>query len=258
MIKKLINKRIFDKNGFVLINTSLNNNSSFDKLCNEIDNCLIKQIKDTNLNKLGGYIVGNLNINQGQLGSKLYSLVFKKELKNYFEKLVKKKINLFDIRHGGNLTLPKKGTQLFHIDGSFKNEMYMLSIATQNITLDNGPTEICVGSHIRPMSFGEFFFSKKKKKKLLMKKGQILIRKHNLWHRGTKNFSNKPRLLLSFILTPKDKKIKAEQVSSKFKILRNSFKNDLAGKFHETIYVNLNFVIVIIKILLSYLKKITN
>lgn len=91
MIKKLINKRIFDKNGFVLINTSLNNNSSFDKLCNEIDNCLIKQIKDTNLNKLGGYIVGNLNINQGQLGSKLYSLVFKKELKNYFEKLVKKK-----------------------------------------------------------------------------------------------------------------------------------------------------------------------
>lgn len=172
--------------------------------------------------------------------------------------MLKKKINLFDIRHGGNLTLPKKGTQLFHIDGSFKNEMYMLSIATQNITLDNGPTEICVGSHIRPMSFGEFFFSKKKKKKLLMKKGQILIRKHNLWHRGTKNFSNKPRLLLSFILTPKDKKIKAEQVSSKFKILRNSFKNDLAGKFHETIYVNLNFVIVIIKILLSYLKKITN
>ena len=41
-----------------------------------------------------------------------------------------------------------------------------------------------------------------------MKKGQILIRKHNLWHRGTKNLSNKNRLLLSFIMTPKSRKTK--------------------------------------------------
>jgi hypothetical protein len=257
-LKKIIDKSIFDKNGYVLLSTHLKNSSLFNKLCNEIDWRLNKQIKKSNLKKLGGYIVGNLNINQGLLGSKLYSLVFKKEFKSYFEKLTSKKVSLFDIRYSGNLTLPGKGTQLFHIDGGYKSEMYLVSIATQEITVDNGPTEICVGSHIKPMSFDEFFFSKKKIKKLTMKKGQIIIRKHNLWHRGTKNYSIKPRLLLSFVITPKNKKSKNVQVSSKFQILRNSFGNNLTGKLYEVIYVKLRFLVIFIKILLSYFKKISN
>ena len=57
--------------------------------------------------------------------------------------------------------------------------------------------EICVGTHLKSMSFDEFFFTKKNKKKLTMKKGQILIRKHNLWHKkGTKNFTNKPGFII--------------------------------------------------------------
>ena len=93
------------------------------------------------------------------------------------------------------------------------------------------------------------------KKKLTMKKGQILIRKHNLWHRGTKNFSNKPRLLLSFIITLKNKKNRIDQVNSKFKILHNSFRNDLTGRLHEIIYAKFNYMVIIIKLFLSFLKK---
>ena len=115
---------------------------------------------------------------------------------------------------------PKKGAQIFHTDGNYQQEMYLISIATEDITLANGPTEVCVGSHLRSMSFDEFFFSKKDKKKLTMKKGQILIRKHNLWHRGTKNFSNKQRLLLSFIMIPKMRKI---ELYGAFKIFFTKF-----------------------------------
>ena len=57
--------------------------------------------------------------------------------------------------------MPKKGNQLFHTDGSYEEEMYLVSIATENITLDNGPTEICVGTHLKSMSYDEFFFFKK-------------------------------------------------------------------------------------------------
>ena len=73
-LKKLINKKTFDKNGYVLLNTSLSKNLSFDKLCSEIETCLNKLIKNSNIKKLGGYIVGNLNVNQGPFGLKLYSL----------------------------------------------------------------------------------------------------------------------------------------------------------------------------------------
>ena len=65
--------------------------------------------------------------------------------------------------------------------------MYLISFATEDITLKNGPTEVCLGTSIKPLKYWQFILTKKKKKKkLLLKKGQILIRKHSLWHRGTR------------------------------------------------------------------------
>ena len=82
-------------------------------------------------------------------------------------------MNSFDLNYGGNLVLPHKGQQHFHTDGSFEDEMYLISIATEDITLMNGPTEICLGSNNKKMSLEEFFFAEKQKVKLTMKKGQI-------------------------------------------------------------------------------------
>ena len=46
----------------------------------------------------------------------------------------------------------------------------MVSVATEDITLANGPTEICAGSHLKSMSFHEFFFFEKKKTKITYEK----------------------------------------------------------------------------------------
>ena len=257
-LKELIDKSIFDSDGYVLLDTNLSTNTYFNELTNEIEGHVSEKVKDSKIKELGGYIMGNFGINQGPLGSKLYYLVFQEEFINYFEALTLKKLNFFDINYGGNLTLPKKGKQLFHTDGTHQQEMYLISIATEDITSENGPTEVCIGSHIKPMSYDEFFFSKKNKKKLMMKKGQILIRKHNLWHRGTKNFSDKPRLLLSFVMIPKTSDVKIEPLTDGFKILPNFFKNDFAGRFHEIIYTKFSFFIIISKLFFSISKKIFN
>ena len=42
-----------------------------------------------------------------------------------------------------------------------------------------------------------------------------------MWHRGTTNHSDKSRLLLSFIMMPKSRKVKIEKISPKFEILPN-------------------------------------
>ncbi len=257
-LKELIDKSIFDNDGYVLLDTNLSTNVYFNELTNEVEKHVSEKVSDIKIKKLGGYIMGNFGINQGPIGSKLYSLVFQNEFIEYFENLTLKKLNLFKINYGGNLTLPKKGKQLFHTDGTYQQEMYLISIATEDITAENGPTEICVGSHNKPMSYDEFFFSKKNKKKLMMKKGQILIRKHNLWHRGTKNFSDKPRLLLSFVMIPKTRDVKIEPLTDGFKILPNFFKNDLKGRLHEIIYTKLGFCIVFTKLFFSISKKIFN
>ena len=84
-LKELIEKSTFDKNGYVLLDTSLSNNSYFNNLINEIETSVLKEVKDPSIKKLGGYIMGNFGINQGPLGYKLYSLVFKEEFVSYFE-----------------------------------------------------------------------------------------------------------------------------------------------------------------------------
>ena len=89
-LKELIDKSIFEKNGFVLLDTNLSNNSLFDDLINEIESSLKEEIRNTNIKKIGGYIMGNFGINQGPFGSKLYSLIFKEEFVNYFENLTSK------------------------------------------------------------------------------------------------------------------------------------------------------------------------
>lgn len=42
--------------------------------------------------------------------------------------------------------------------------MYMVSVANEDITTSNGSTEICFGSHLKSISFNEFFFKKTTKK----------------------------------------------------------------------------------------------
>ncbi len=252
-LRKKIEKIFFDTNGFVLLDTSLGDNHLFSSLITDIEKSLSLALENPNLKKFGGYLMGNFGINQGPFAKKMYSLVFKDEFIKYFEEITSKKLDSFDINYGGNLVLPKKGVQHFHTDGKYENEMYMVSIATEDITLENGPTEICVGSHLRSMSFHEFFFSKKDKKKLLMNKGQILIRKHNLWHRGTVNFSNKQRLLLSFVMIPKWRNTKIEPISSEFEILPNFFKSSLMGRIQEFLYVRLFSIHTVLKIFKSIL-----
>ena len=254
-LKKKIDKNFFDVNGFVLLDTSLSYNNLFFNLVTDIEKSLLSELKNPALKKFGGYLMGNFGINQGPYAKRLYKLVFEKEFIKYFENLTSKKLELFEINYGGNLVLPKKGIQHFHTDGKYENEMYMVSVATEDITLANGPTEICAGSHLKSMSFHEFFFSKKRKQKLLMKKGQILIRKHNLWHRGTINFSDKQRLLLSFVMIPKWRKIKIVPISSKFEILPNFFKSTLLGKMQEFFYVKMFNTHTVLKIMKSILIK---
>ena len=99
----------------------------------------------------------------------------------------------------------------------------MIAIVTEDIDYNNAPTEIGVGSHKKYMKFWEFFFQQKDKKKITLKKGQILIRPHNLWHRGTKNKSVKPRLLLSFTMTLKKNNKQTQEISHTLEILPNFF-----------------------------------
>ena len=75
-LKELVHKSRFDIDGYVLLDTTLSDNEAFDKLILKIENSLSDEIKNPDLKKLGGYIMGNFGINQGPFGAKLFFLFF--------------------------------------------------------------------------------------------------------------------------------------------------------------------------------------
>ena len=52
IFNKLANKSFFNKNGYILLNTNLKGNFTFDKLCIAIDSLLKKEIKNSNIKKI--------------------------------------------------------------------------------------------------------------------------------------------------------------------------------------------------------------
>ena len=248
----------YKENGVVVLKTSLNENLSFKEISKNIYKDLNIEVNRPEIKKFSGYLMGNLNVYPGTYGYQILKLLkSEKKILSEIEDILGNKIENFDISFGGNLSLPKKGKQLFHTDGKIDDEMNLVSIVTEKIDENNGPTEVCLKSHLKDYTFSKFFFSKKNKKKLYGEIGDIIIRKHNLWHRGTTNFSSNPRFLLSLFFFPKNSLNQKDfEKTKELKIYPNFFKNNFMGKFHEFIYVKLGLIIVLIKVALSVIKDL--
>ena len=218
-------KKEFEKKGYLILKTDLLHDPNFLEIKDNIYLDLNNELKNNHVKRLPGYIMGNLNVYPGKYGYQILELLKKKDIIKKIEFVLGQNIQHYNIEFGGNLSLANKGLQLFHIDGNFLKKMTLISIATEDIGFKNGPTEVCVGTHKKDYKFWEFVLKKKEKTKLLLNTGEIVIRKHNLWHRGTKNNSNNTRLLLSMILTSGlDKKKNHFKSNEELKIGSNFFK----------------------------------
>jgi hypothetical protein len=246
-------KKEFENNGYIIIKNFISSNNFI-----EISNKLNKDIESTlthiKLKKFGGYQIGNINVNPGKYGRIIWNILIKNKLDNLVEKILDKKIKDYFIQPAGNLSLPKKGNQNFHTDGKFNSSMYLISVATSNIDENCGPTEIVKNSHTKNIPYWKFLLNKKKIEKILLKEGDLIIRKHSLWHRGTKNNSNNYRFLLTYLLFDKGKTLNCDQFNNDehIKLYDNFFSGTIQGRLKEFIYVKLNFIFIIYKFIRSF------
>ncbi|KAK5168116.1 uncharacterized protein LTR77_006684 [Saxophila tyrrhenica] len=128
----------------------------------------------------------------------------------------------------GNTALgPATGRQPVHSDIDKPHPLfpfaYILNIALDDVSLENGATEVWLGSH-RESNIDQHttYGSKDSEAGLTIKpdlldarrkhsppvnaatkKGSIVIRDIRLWHAGVPNRTPKPRIMLSFVLQPK-------------------------------------------------------
>jgi len=236
----------FEKNGFLIIPNFINSeNKEFVDLSNQLETEVKKKYSKIDKSKFGGTIMGNLGVYPGKLGNKIYEICLNNKLNEIVNKTLGKNLDEFQIHFGGNLCLPNSGGQNFHIDGKFNREVFLFSLATSKIIDDNGPTEVAIGSHKKDIPFWKFCLSKKDKIKIKLDIGDLSIRRHNLWHRGSPNKTNESRFLMSIFLYSKDNDREHYKVSDDVTIHPNFFKASPLGKFIETIYAKLKIIYVI-------------
>jgi len=249
-------RKEFLENGYIIKKNFLINDN-FKRIAEELNKEIINKCSEIELSKIGGSIIGNLNLSPGKYGRELLNLLKLSNFEKIIEELTEKKINELDIRIGGNLALPFKYSQHFHIDGNYKDEMLLASIATSNVDENSGPTEIILNSHENPTPYWKFLISKKKKYKLTMSVGDLIIRKHCIWHRGTTNNTNNPRFIIAFLIFDKSRKIppSPHHNNDEIVIYNNFFGNSFLERIKEFIYVKFKYIFGLYKIFYSIIKN---
>ena len=250
-------KEEFDKFGLIKISNFVQD-QDFYKLCENIDKEInFEYIKnEKKFSKLGGGLIGNININTGHYGNLIWSYLKKNNINKIIEQLTGLTENEYQVFFGGNLLFhyPKSYNQLFHTDGKKHPRKVIITLALDEINNQNGPTEIYKGSHQKNLPYWKFLFKYifKEKYKLYLNKGDIFIREAFIWHRGTKNKSNKNRVLINFIISEKKNELLDYKTDENMYFFDNMFNSDLKGRFKEFFNVKLLPIYFIYRFLRSF------
>ena len=246
---------LFQKQGYIKLDL-FKNDYELNRLMKNFKLDLNSFLQNTNISKIGGYRAGNLNINPGKHGPMIMDYLLKKNFKEYFEYLINDNLSNYRVIYGGNLNLPKSKNQLFHTDGNWAPRMVILNIATCGIDTSNGPMEVIKYSRKQHIPYWFFllrYFLSKNKKKLILDKGEIIIREHRLWHRGTRNKSLNNREMLGIMFLKNKTTMKQQEIDS-LKVYNNMYDLSLKGKLKEFIFLYFKFFLVLYKLIIS-LKK---
>ena len=249
----------FKKNGY-LINNLFCNNDDFFHIANELKLDLENYFKNNfeEMKKLGGFNSGNLNFISKKHSQKIVDLLYKNNFEEYLKFLTQDNISGYELIFGGNLNFPNSKYQFFHTDGNWDPRMIIINIATTDINELSGPLEVVEKSHITKLPYWKFllknFFFKKKK--IFLKKGEIIIREHRLWHRGTTNKSNNVREMigLMFIKRKSEKKNSFALNDENLFIFSNIFGISKKEKIKEFIFLYLRPFFLLYKIIISIIK----
>lgn len=103
------------------------------------------------------------------------------------------------VRATMNFNMPGSVAQHYHMDGAYLDDFLVCNIAVVDTDLANGAMDVLPGTQREFLPFWRYAVSRtyRLSTRLPMKRGDILLRKSNLWHRGMPNRTQVARPLLS-------------------------------------------------------------
>lgn len=205
----------------------------------------------------GGLMSGHLNCGPGQSARFVYDTLEARGILDLVRELGLPADRMPNI--GCNYNLPGSATQHYHTDHAYTKPFLILNVAVVDTDLANGAMELIPGSHRRFWRFWRFALERPDRNsvRVPMKRGDILVRTSNVWHRGMPNRTQVARPMLA--LTWEDGgSVHADPFAldgGKIVFRPNWFRPTRMGRIRERIFVTLPFTYTASRILRSLLDK---
>jgi ectoine hydroxylase-related dioxygenase (phytanoyl-CoA dioxygenase family) len=145
----------------------------------------------------GGSYSGHLNCFPGKESRFFYDEIAESGLVDAIHALRPSASNA--VRATLNFNLPKSVPQHYHIDGLYTDDFLIVNIAVVDTDLFNGAIDVLPGTQRQFYKFWQYALQRlyRRTTRLPLQRGDVLVRKSMLWHRGMPNNSATPRAMMS-------------------------------------------------------------
>jgi hypothetical protein len=146
----------------------------------------------------GGQVSGHLNCFPGKGARFAYDTMLENGIIDLLKQLHPLVLRMPNV--GLNFNMPGSHTQHWHIDRPFTRNFIIANTAVVDTFIENGATDVIPGSHKRFYKYTQFVMQRvaRNSERVLLKRGDVLIRDSNVWHRGMTNLTKVPRPMLAF------------------------------------------------------------
>lgn len=147
--------------------------------------------------KGGGSITGHLNCFPGRMARFVYDGLVDYGILDAVHRIRAGRDN--SIRPTLNYNMPGSVAQHYHIDGLYVEDFVICNIAVVDTTVHNGAIDLLPGTNRTYLPYWKYSLERtyRLSTRIEMARGDVLLRKSNLWHRGMPNKSTRPRPMLS-------------------------------------------------------------
>jgi len=140
-----------------------------------------------------------------------------------------------------NLNLPGSVAQHYHIDDAYLKEFLICNVAVVDTDLVNGAIDVLPGTNREFYKFWRYAIERKYKltTRVPLQRGDVIVRKSTLWHRGMPNRSTTPRPMMAITFgeipdAPEDPFLRN---GGAIEFYPNWFNTSRLGQFREKTFV---------------------
>ena len=191
----------------------------------------------------GGLLSGHLNCFPGTGAKFVYETLQQRGIIDFMKELHPQVLRMPNV--GCNFNLPGSHVQHFHTDRPFNRDFMIANVTLVDTNEENGATDIIPGTHKRLYKYTEFAMKRlsSKGQRVVTKRGDVVIRNSNTWHRGMPNRTSIPRPMLAFTWEDGGSQL-ADPFSihdGNIRFLPNWFKLTPLGRLREKLFVKAPF-----------------